>query len=152
MVKMNPLRNTGQPTMMSITWPIHKAKFTSVRYYTSRSQTYAHMTARYGFCSGQSSYVKCWVQTQNTNLFSDGLPVTKQCFCYDGAVQNSHCVRATMSTSVIYYEFTESLLSNNTYFLVHVEHNPVKIPVKEPLLPIDICHAHWFLTHSTCHN
>jgi hypothetical protein len=77
-----------------------------------------------------------------TSLFSDELPVKKQCFCYDGAVQNSHSVRATVSTSVIYYEFIESPLSNNTYFLVHVEHNPVKIPVEEPLPPIDIFHAH----------
>jgi len=82
-----------------------------------------------------------------TNLFSDELPVKKQCFCYDDAVQNSHCVRATVSTSVIYYEFIESLLSNNTCFLVHVARNPIKIPVKEPLAPIDICHAHRFLTH-----
>jgi hypothetical protein len=79
--------------------------------------------------------------TTFTNLFSDELPVKKHCFCYDGAVQNAHCVRATVSTSVIYYELTESLPSNNTYFLVYVEHNPVKILVKEPLPPIDICHA-----------
>jgi len=77
-----------------------------------------------------------------TNLFSDELPVTQQCFWYDGAVQNSYCMQATVSTSVIYCEFIESLLSNNTYFRVHVEHNPVKIPVKEPLHPIDIFHAH----------
>jgi hypothetical protein len=63
-----------------------------------------------------------------TKLFSDELPLEKQCFCFDGAVQNSHCVGATVSTSVFYYEFIESLLSNNTSFLVHVEHKPVKIP------------------------
>jgi hypothetical protein len=49
-----------------------------------------------------------------SNLFSDELPLEKQCFCFDGAVQNSHCVRATVITSVFYYEFIESLLSNNT--------------------------------------
>jgi len=61
---MNPLRNIGQPTMMFITCPINTAKFTSVTYCTSRNQTYAHLTARYSFCSGQSPYVQCWVQTQ----------------------------------------------------------------------------------------
>jgi len=50
--------------MIFITWPINRAKYTSVRYYTSRNHTYAHMTARYSFCSGQSSYVQCWVQAQ----------------------------------------------------------------------------------------
>jgi len=49
---------------MFITWPINRAKFTSVRYYTSRKQTYAHVTARYSFCSGQSSYDRCRVQAQ----------------------------------------------------------------------------------------
>lgn len=64
MIKMNPLRNISQPTMMFITWPINRAKSTSVRYCTSRNQTYAHVTARYSFCSGHSSYVQCWVQAQ----------------------------------------------------------------------------------------
>jgi hypothetical protein len=37
---------------------------------------------------------------------------------------------------VFYYEFIESLLSNNTSFLVHVEHKPVKIPWKDCCLPL----------------
>jgi len=64
------LRNIGQSTIMFITWPINRAKFTSVSYCTSRNQTYAHLTARYSFCSRQSSYVQCWVQAQHLPTYS----------------------------------------------------------------------------------
>ena len=60
---MNPLRNIGQPTMMFITWPINRAKFTSVRYCTSETK-HTHTWQQDSFCSGQSSYVQCRVQAQ----------------------------------------------------------------------------------------
>jgi hypothetical protein len=64
---MNHLRNICQPTITGIpftTWPVTGAKFTLVRHYTSGKQTYAYMTARYSFQSGQSFYVHYWSHTQ----------------------------------------------------------------------------------------